>query len=151
MCISFSFLASKRKRNAPKEKEKTLISYALRAFRSNGYIFQLHRNWKISLTSQTCTSCFKQCSALLELWVYRSKHSMLVRQLQDDCCLRAESPSSVALVERYNWIANGDTAHEAGGYFCLVITLLSGKISWKCATFLPVQKSCERLSKLWLQ
>ena len=44
LCISFSFLASKRKRNAPKEKEKTLIFYALRAFRPNNYVFQLHSN-----------------------------------------------------------------------------------------------------------
>ena len=105
-CAFLFLLHSKQeKKKRTKRKRKPLqISYTLRAFRLNGWFGGVNLPRRISLASQTCTSCFKQCSAGLSptstlphcggkrrgaifFRAYWSEQSMLVRQHQGKLCL----------------------------------------------------------------
>ena len=67
---------------------------------------------------------------LLLLRALRSEQLLFVRQRQNECCLRCIAPSSLVHVEHYKYLANEAIAREVF-----------------CATFLPAQKSGNRIKK----
>ena len=126
LCISFSFIAKKRKRNAPKEKETTLIFNALWACRLNGCSGQSPH----TIASQTrCYAPQTMLGKKQKFRALRSEQLLLVRQQQDKHCLTEGS-----------LLVFGRTLQ--------IISERSSLGEFLCAAFLCGQRNAAPLSKI---